>query len=197
MPVLESGGWRIDYLDEGQGPAVLLIHSASSSYKQWRPLMDALSPDHRVLAINLFGYGDTSPWPAGREQTVQDQVEQRIRALCEGTAASHGATIAVRYERRYPPTVNSAAEAELCARVAEGLVGAERVARDKRPAMGSEDFAWMLRARPGAYMWVGNGTGGQGGCMVHNPGYDFNDAILPVGAAYWVRLAETALAKAR
>jgi hippurate hydrolase len=127
-------------------------------------------------------------------EAVQAQVEQRIRALCEGTAASHGATIAVRYERRYPPTVNSAAEAELCAKVAESLVGADRVARDKKPAMGSEDFAWMLRARPGAYMWIGNGTGSRGGCMVHNPGYDFNDAVLPIGAAYWVRLAETALA---
>jgi hippurate hydrolase len=130
-------------------------------------------------------------------ESVQDQVEQRIRALCAGTAASHDAKIEVRYERRYPPTVNTAAEAELCARVAAELVGTDRVARDKRPAMGSEDFAWMLRAKPGAYMWVGNGTGSQGGCMVHNPGYDFNDAILPVGAAYWVRLAETALAKAR
>jgi hippurate hydrolase len=128
-------------------------------------------------------------------EAVQAQVEERIRALCEGTAASHGASIAVRYERRYPPTVNGAAEAELCARVAESLVGAARVARDKKPAMGSEDFAWMLRARPGAYMWIGNGTGSQGGCMVHNPGYDFNDAVLPIGAAYWVRLVETALAR--
>ena len=129
-------------------------------------------------------------------EAVQAQVEQRIRALCEGTALSHGAAIAVRYERRYPPTVNTAAEAELCAKVAESLVGAQRVARDNKPAMGSEDFAWMLRARPGAYMWIGNGTGSQGGCMVHNPGYDFNDAVLPIGAAYWVRLVETALPRA-
>ena len=129
-------------------------------------------------------------------ETVQAQVEQRIRQLCEGTAASHGATIAVRYERRYPPTVNTVEAAALCAKVADGLVGAERVNRDPKPAMGSEDFAWMLRARPGAYVWLGNGTGSAGGCMVHNPGYDFNDAVLPVGAAFWVRLVETALAKA-
>lgn len=129
-------------------------------------------------------------------ETVQAQVEQRIRQLCEGTAASHGATIAVRYERRYPPTVNTVEAAALCATVADGLVGAERVNRDPKPAMGSEDFAWMLRARPGAYVWLGNGTGSAGGCMVHNPGYDFNDAVLPVGAAFWVRLVETALAKA-
>jgi hippurate hydrolase len=128
-------------------------------------------------------------------EAVQTQVEQRIRELCAGTALSHGATISVRYERRYPPTVNTSAEAELCASVAASLVGADRVKRELKPAMGSEDFAWMLQARPGAYMWLGNGTGSVGGCMVHNPGYDFNDAVLPVGAAYWVRLAETALGR--
>ena len=128
-------------------------------------------------------------------EAVQTQVEQRIRELCAGTALSHGATISVRYERRYPPTVNTSAEAQLCASVAASLVGTERVKRELKPAMGSEDFAWMLQARPGAYMWLGNGTGSVGGCMVHNPGYDFNDAVLPIGAAYWVRLAETALAK--
>lgn len=79
MPVLESGGWRIDYLDEGQGPMALLIHSASGSYKQWRQLVEALSPDHRVVAVNLFGYGETSPWPDGREQTVEDQVDIVLR----------------------------------------------------------------------------------------------------------------------
>ena len=128
-------------------------------------------------------------------EAVQTQVEQRIRELCAGTALSHGATISVRYERRYPPTVNTSAEAELCASVAASLVGADRVKREFKPAMGSEDFPWMLQARPGAYMWLGNGTGSVGGCMVHNPGYDFNDAVLPVGAAYWVRLAETALGR--
>jgi len=127
-------------------------------------------------------------------EKVQEQVERRIRELCEGTALSHGAQISVRYERRYPPTINSEAEAALCRRVAESLVGAERVNTNPRPAMGSEDFAWMLKARPGCYVWIGNGTGSTGGCMVHNPGYDFNDAILPTGAAYWVRLTETALA---
>jgi len=128
-------------------------------------------------------------------EAVQTQVEQRIRELCAGTALSHGATISVRYERRYPPTVNTSAEAELCASVAASLVGADRVKLELQPAMGSEDFAWMLQARPGAYMWLGNGTGSVGGCMVHNPGYDFNDAVLPIGAAYWVRLAETALGR--
>ena len=129
-------------------------------------------------------------------EAVQAQVEQRIRRLCEGTALSHDASISVRYERRYPPTVNTAEEAALCARVAQALVGKDRVSLTPRPAMGSEDFAWMLRARPGAYVGLGKGTGTVGGCMVHNPGYDFHDSVLPVGAAFWVRLAETALARA-
>jgi hippurate hydrolase len=143
-------------------------------------------PNEAVIGGTVRAFGEA----------VQAQIEQRIRELCAGTAASHGATITVRYERRYPPTVNTVAEAELCARVAAQLVGAERVAHDMKPAMGSEDFAWMLRAKPGAYMWIGNGTGSRGGCMVHNPGYDFNDAVLPIGAAYWVKLVETALAPA-
>jgi amidohydrolase len=124
---------------------------------------------------------------------VQDQVEARIRSLCAGTAASHDAAISVRYERRYPATINSAAEAELCAGVAQALLGEDRVIRDFKPLMASEDFAYMLQAKAGAYVWLGNGTGSQGGCMLHNPGYDFNDTILPTGAAFWVRLAETAL----
>ena len=62
--------------------------------------------------------------------------------------------------------------------------------------MGSEGYAWLLLSKPGCYVWIGNGTGSEGGCMVHNPGYDFNDGILSTGAAYWVKLAETALAQA-
>ncbi len=124
---------------------------------------------------------------------VQELVESRIRTLCEGTAISHGVKIDVRYERRYPPTVNTVEASELCARVAQALVGVDNVNLDPKPAMGSEDFAWMLQAKPGCYVWLGNGTGSEGGCMVHNPGYDFNDLILPTGAAYWVKLAQTAL----
>ena len=124
---------------------------------------------------------------------VQTLVEQRIRTLCEGTAISHGVQIDVRYERRYPPTVNTEAEAAICTAVAQALVGEANVNTNPRPAMGSEDFAWMLQARPGCYVWLGNGVGSEGGCMVHNPAYDFNDAILSTGAAYWVQLAKTIL----
>ena len=73
------------------------------------------------------------------------------------------------------------------------VAGPDKVHRDTRPLMGSEDFAFMLQARPGAFIFVGNGPG-EGGCMLHNPGYDFNDGILATGASYWVKLVETLLA---
>ena len=100
----------------------------------------------------------------------------------------------MRYERRYPPTVNSAVETELAAEVATGLVGADKVRRDLLPSMGAEDFACFLEKKPGAYIWIGNGAAA-GQAMLHNPHYDFNDEILALGASYWARLAETILGK--
>ncbi|HLI12593.1 MAG TPA: M20 aminoacylase family protein [Alphaproteobacteria bacterium] len=125
---------------------------------------------------------------------VHDAIEPSIRRIAEGVCAGLGATVRLRYERRYPPTVNSAAEAERAAQAAATVVGADRVLRDPTPSMGSEDFAFMLQAKPGAYVWIGNGPA-KGGCGLHNPHYDFNDEILPIGASYWARLAETMLAK--
>ncbi|HVO13785.1 MAG TPA: M20 aminoacylase family protein [Alphaproteobacteria bacterium] len=125
---------------------------------------------------------------------VQAAIEAGIRRLAGGIAEAHGASASVHYERRYPPTINSVAEAEQAARVAAEVAGDARVDRAPVPLMGAEDFAFMLQKKPGAYVWLGNGDGA-GGCMLHNPRYDFNDAILPVGASYWVRLAETVLAK--
>ncbi|MGE5147946.1 MAG: M20/M25/M40 family metallo-hydrolase, partial [Candidatus Eiseniibacteriota bacterium] len=103
------------------------------------------------------------------------------------------ARVAVRYERRYPATITTEAEAEQAARIAAEIAGAANVDRAPVPLMGSEDFAYMLQKKPGAYVWLGNGDGA-GGCMLHNPRYDFNDAILPIGASFWARLAETTLA---
>jgi len=93
----------------------------------------------------------------------------------------------------YPPTVNDAAEAEFAAAIAAGIVGAENVVRNANPKMGAEDFSFMLNERPGCYVWIGNGPG-ESGCWLHNPHYDFNDEILPLGASYWARLVETRLA---
>lgn len=124
---------------------------------------------------------------------TQDLVEGAVKRLCSGIASAFGAQISVRFEHRYPPTVNSAAETEICRRVASELLGPERVLQGELPSMGAEDFAYMLRERPGCYVWLGNGPG-TGGCTLHNPHYDFNDEILPLGVSYWVRLVETMLA---
>ncbi|HUN50632.1 MAG TPA: M20 aminoacylase family protein [Candidatus Sulfotelmatobacter sp.] len=123
---------------------------------------------------------------------TQDLMERRIREIAEGIAKAHGAKAAVRYDRRYPPTINWADETELAAGAAADVVGAENVLRSLPPVMGSEDFGWMLKERPGSYIWLGNGKD-DGGCMVHNPRYDFNDRILAIGASYWSRLVERVL----
>ncbi|WP_374299123.1 M20 aminoacylase family protein [Ferrovibrio sp.] len=123
---------------------------------------------------------------------VQDMIESRLKQIATGIAAAHGASASVDYQRRYPPTINTADETELAANAAAMVVGGENVLRNLNPSMGAEDFAWMLREKPGSYVWIGNGAG-EGSCMVHNPRYDFNDDVLPIGASYWSRLVETIL----
>ncbi len=125
---------------------------------------------------------------------VQDQVEAAMERICAGIGAAHGVQVNLAYQRGYPPSVNDAVEAARCRAVLEELVGAENVRTDLRPSMGAEDFAYMLRERPGCYVWIGNGPG-EGGCMLHNPHYDFNDEVLPLGASYWVRLTERLLGR--
>ena len=117
-------------------------------------------------------------------------VEEGIRRIVAGVASAFGATSIVDYQHRYPATVNEPAATAIAARVAEEVVGSEQMVADAPPSMASEDFAFMLQARPGCYVWLGSGDGVR---ALHSPGYDFNDAVLPVGAAYWVRLAETIL----
>jgi amidohydrolase len=120
---------------------------------------------------------------------VQDLVERRIGEIARGVAVMHGASVEVDYRRGYPPTVNHAAETEFAAAVAAEVCGADNVIRDIAPSMGGEDFSYMLNARPGAMLWLGNGPG-EGGCFLHNARYDFNDAAIPYGVSFFVRLAE-------
>ena len=120
-------------------------------------------------------------------------VEEGIRRIAAGVASAFGATVEIDYQHRYPATVNEPEAAAIAARVAAEVVGPERTLPDVPPSMASEDFAFMLQARPGCYVWLGNGPA-DGGRALHSPSYDFNDEILPVGAAYWVRLVETILA---
>ncbi len=123
---------------------------------------------------------------------TRDALEAGLSRVAENTAAAFGASAAVRYQRCYPATINSAAEAEFAAAVAARVVGPERVVRTAAPSMGAEDFAFMLQCRPGCYVWLGQ-SGGPDSCMIHTPHYDFNDEILTLGATYWALLTETAL----
>lgn len=125
---------------------------------------------------------------------VQDMVERRLSELCSAVALGFGATAAVHYERIYPATVNSFDESMFAAEVAEALVGADHVVRDMAPSMGAEDFSFMLQVKPGAYMRIGQGAeNGVGSCFLHNTRYDFNDDILPLGAALHASLAERSM----
>jgi hippurate hydrolase len=119
---------------------------------------------------------------------VQALVERRLAELCTAIAQGFGAQAEVRFERIYPATVNSRAQARFAGDVAERLVGAERLVRDMEPSMGAEDFSFMLQAKPGAYLRIGQGA--PDGHHLHNSRYDFNDDILPLGAALHAGLVE-------
>ncbi|MEY5097794.1 MAG: hypothetical protein RJA36_513 [Pseudomonadota bacterium] len=131
--------------------------------------------------------------------TVLDLIERRMRELSEHTCAAYGARCDFEFARNYPPTVNSAAEAEFARAVMLDIVGPGRTLAQE-PTMSAEDFAYMLQARPGAYLFIGNGSGAHragyaggghdaGPCILHNPRYDFNDELIPLGATFWVELA--------
>jgi hippurate hydrolase len=127
---------------------------------------------------------------------VLDMIERRMRQVAEHVCAAHEAQCEFEFARNYPPTINSEAEALFARGVMTEIVGAANVL-PQEPTMGAEDFAYMLQAKPGAYCFIGNGDGahremghGGGPCMLHNPSYDFNDDLIPLGATYWVRLAE-------
>jgi hippurate hydrolase len=124
---------------------------------------------------------------------VQDLIEQRLRTIVAGIAATFEMSAAIRYERRYPATVNAPEETRHALAAATAVVGAARVDTDPMPNMGSEDFAFMLQEKPGCYVWLGAGRG-PGTPGLHNPHYDFNDDTLAIGASYWVTLARQQLA---
>jgi amidohydrolase len=131
---------------------------------------------------------------------VLDMIEQSMRDMALHTAAAFGASCDFEFVRNYPPTINAARETEFARKVMASIVGADKV-HAQEPTMGAEDFSYMLMAKPGCYSFISNGEGahrelghGGGPCMLHNPSYDFNDTLIPLGATYWVRLAEAWLA---
>jgi len=128
---------------------------------------------------------------------VGDEVKEKIKNIVEGVSQSMGASATFESVGNYPATINIPKHAELCANAASMVVGENNVLRNEQPTMGSEDFAFLLNASEGAYIWIGNGLvpedSPKGGCMLHNTQYDFNDEILPIGASYWVQLVQNIL----
>ncbi|UXZ37895.1 amidohydrolase [Cupriavidus gilardii] len=169
--------------------------------------------DAAVISVTQFHAGDATnivpneAWIGGTVRTftlpVLDLIERRMEEVARAVATAFDCTIEFSFERNYPPTVNSAAEAAFAVEVARELVGVDNVEANVEPTMGAEDFSFMLLERPGCYLFIGNGEGGHreaghgiGPCMLHNPSYDFNDEILPVGSTFFVKLVEKWLAPA-
>ena len=153
-----------------------------------------------VISICMFNAGTTDnviPQTAQLKGTarslspdVRDMLEARLKDVVEGTARAFGASATLTYKRNYPVLVNHEREAGVAASVAAEIVGGNRVDADYPPMMGAEDFSYMLEARPGAMIWVGNGDS----AGLHHPAYNFNDEVIPVGTSYWVRLIEKSMA---
>ncbi|EKF41995.1 M20 aminoacylase family protein [Nitratireductor indicus] len=156
--------------------------------------------DSVVVSVTKFNAGDAyNVIPdqvalAGTVRSLRKEVaaeaEKRMRVICEGVAAAHGATVEVHYDPNYPVTFNRPEEAAFAGAVAGEVAGDKNVDANVTPTMGGEDFSYMLEARPGALIFLGNGDTP----ALHNTGYDFSDEAIPYGVSYWVRLAETALA---
>lgn len=156
--------------------------------------------DSLVVTVTKFHAGDAynvipaQAEIAGTVRTLRKEVaalaRERIHAICAGIGAAYGAEVAVHYDANYPVTFNHADETVFAGDVAAAIAGETKVNRVAEPVMGGEDFSYMLESRPGAFIFVGNGNTAN----LHNPGYDFNDEVIPHGISYWVKLTETALA---
>ncbi|MBK9956313.1 MAG: amidohydrolase [Rhodocyclaceae bacterium] len=207
-PVM-AGADRFDITIKGRGGHAAMPHQATDTVLAGAALVQALQSlvsrnvdpqEAAVVSVTRFhaGFADNVlPENAALGGTVrsfrpelQDLLEAGMRRICHGIELAHGVEIALQYHRGYPPTINDASVGALCRDVVRRL-GNELVAA--KPSMGAEDFAFLSSVVPGCYVWLGNGPG-EGGCMLHSPHYDFNDAIIPTGIAYWVALAERILA---
>ncbi|HVL76677.1 MAG TPA: amidohydrolase, partial [Noviherbaspirillum sp.] len=165
--------------------SITQIHSGSATN---------IIPDEAVMVGTVRTFGTE----------ILDMIEARMRAIAHCTAQAFDAHAEFSFHRNYPPLINHAAETAFALEVMRELVGADHVNGQIEPSMGAEDFAFMLQERPGCYVFIGNGEGshrdgghGLGPCNLHNPSYDFNDDLLPLGASFWVRLVERWFAEAR
>lgn len=167
-------------------PAVLSItqiHSGSA---------DNVIPNDAILRGTVRTFSDQA----------LDLIEKRMGEITEYTSQALNCAAEFNFIRKYPPTVNHPQEAAFCAQVLKQIVGESQVDETVRPSMGAEDFAFMLKEKPGCYVWIGNGQGdhrsaghGLGPCTLHNGNYDFNDDLIPLGATYWAELAKQWLAQ--
>ena len=195
---------------KGIDPIIAAIQIAQS----WQSIVsrNASPLESAVLSVTQIHSGSATnviPDEAELVGTVRtfstsmlDMIEHRMRTIAEHTAAAFDASVEFKFKRNYPPLVNHAKETAFATEVMRAVVGVENVDAQVEPTMGAEDFAFMLQEKPGCYVFIGNGDGehrdighGLGPCNLHNPSYDFNDDLLPIGATYWVRLAETYLKK--
>jgi hippurate hydrolase len=193
---------------KGIDPVMVAVQIAQS----WQTIISRQkSPlDTAVLSITQIHAGSATnviPDEAKMVGTVRtfttpvlDMIETRMGEIARHTAAAFGAEVEYKFRRNYPPLVNHAAETRFAVEVMKEVVGADKVDDNVEPTMGAEDFAFFLQAKPGCYIFIGNGEGdhrdgghGLGPCVLHNGSYDFNDNLLPVGASFWVRLAEKSL----
>ncbi len=210
-PVM-AGTDRFEITITGRGGHAAMPHQARDTVLAGAALVQTLQQlvsravdplDAAVVSVTRFHAGQADnilPETAVLGGTVrafdpemQEMLEAGMRRICQGIELAHGVEIDMDYQRGYPPTINDADAAFLCREVARQVAGGEQVLVVAKPSMGAEDFAYLSSVVPGCYVWLGNGPG-EGGCMLHSPHYDFNDAIIPTGIRYWVRLAERALA---
>ncbi|WP_213954038.1 M20 aminoacylase family protein [Variovorax sp. dw_954] len=170
--------------------------------RRLRPIDSAVLSVTQIHSGNADGIVPGSAWLSGAVRTfdsaVTDAIEKRIDEVARTAAATFGCTAQSSFFRSYPPTVNDAFEADYAAQVATQVVGADNVIVNCEPTMASEDFSFMLQARPGCYAFIGNGAADQsidgraaGPCELHNASYEFNDELIPVGVRYFVRLARS------
>jgi hippurate hydrolase len=209
---LMAAAVKIDICIQGHGGHAAMPHQSVDSLFIGANLVTSLQSvvsrsidpqDAVVVSITKFAAGDSYnviPETCTLQGTLRfftpeagELARKRIREVCDGVATAHGGSIDVQFceNGSFPPTINTAHEAALAAKVAAGIFGEENVLQGDQvtPTMGAEDFSFMLQQRPGCYMFLGN-AGGPSSCMVHNPYYDFNDQILPYGASLFARIVE-------
>lgn len=188
----------------GADPVIAALHIGQGLQSIITRQVDPL--DNAVLSITQIHAGSADnviPDTAQLRGTVRtfstetlDLIEKQLHTITQHSAEAMACSVAIKFDRRYPPTINHAKETQFCAELLQDWLGTERVTYPVTPSMGAEDFSFMLEKVPGCYLFIGNGDGdhrmaghGLGPCTLHNGSYDFNDNLIPIGATYWVKLA--------